>query len=92
MLDDKDRQGDMLARRLEQRRNRRRAMNSKLQEVDETLMKNEADKIDLKEDIVASLQDELQEEMQQLDVEHEESKKELDARFEKEKMDRLAEF
>ena len=92
MLDDKDRQGDMLARRLEQRRNRRRAMNTKLQEVDDVLVKNEAEKVDLKEDIVASLQDELQEEMQQLDVEHEESKKELDARFQKEKMDKLADY
>jgi hypothetical protein len=45
----------MLARRLEQRRNRRRAMNTKLQEVDDVLMKNEAQKVDLKEDIVASL-------------------------------------
>ena len=30
--------------------------------------------------------------MQQLDVEHEESKRELDVRFEKEKMEKLADF
>jgi len=30
-------------------------MNTKLQEVDDVLMKNEAQKVDLKEDIVASL-------------------------------------
>lgn len=55
LLDDKDRQGDMLARRLEQRRNRRRAMNTKLQQVGETLLHSEQQQIDLKEEIVAEI-------------------------------------
>lgn len=41
LLDDKDRQNDMLKRQLEQRRLRRRKLNEKLVEVDSELHKNE---------------------------------------------------
>ena len=55
LLDDKDRQNDMLKRQLEQRRLRRRKLNEKLAEVDESLYKKEYEKVDEKNVIVKEL-------------------------------------
>jgi hypothetical protein len=52
LLDDKDRQQEMLKRQLEQRRLRRRKLNEKLIEVDETLHKKEYEEVDEKNNVV----------------------------------------
>lgn len=55
LVDDKQRQSDMLKRNLEQRRIRRRKLNEKLVEVDEQLQKNDYQVADMKEDIVIEI-------------------------------------
>ena len=63
LLDDKDRQNDMLKRQLEQRRLRRRKLNEKLVEVDESLHKKEYEEVDEKNAIVKDIQEELKQEI-----------------------------
>lgn len=52
LLDDKDRQAEMLSHQLEQRRLRRRKLNEKLVEVDEQLHKQEYNQADKKTVVV----------------------------------------
>jgi len=52
LLDDKDRQAEMLRHQLEQRRLRRRKLNEKLVEVDEQLHKQEYNQADKKTVVV----------------------------------------
>lgn len=51
LLDDEARQGDMLRRRLEERKLRRRKLQEKLQEVEEELERKECNETEQKEDI-----------------------------------------
>ena len=52
LVDDKQRQADMLKRNLEQRRLRRKKLNEKLVEVDVQIQKNDYEVADKKEAIV----------------------------------------
>lgn len=92
LLDDKDRQQEMLKRQLEQRRLRRRKLNEKLVEVDETLHKKEYEEVDEKNKVVKELQAELMVEMEQLDTEDVSNKQNVAKKYETIKHDRLADY
>lgn len=55
LVDDKQRQADMLKRNLEQRRLRRKKLNEKLVEVDVQIQKNDYEVADKKEAIVLEI-------------------------------------
>ncbi len=55
LVDDKQRQADMLKRNLEQRRLRRKKLNEKLVEVDVQIQKNDYEVADKKEAIVIEI-------------------------------------
>lgn len=92
LLDDKDRQNDMLKRQLEQRRLRRRKLNEKLLEVDSSLVKKEYDEVDEKNKVVKELQEELKTEMEALDSENVTNKENVIKKYENIKTDRLADY
>jgi len=92
LVDDKDRQQDMLRRQLEQRRLRRRKLNEKLVEVDEQLTKKEYEEVDEKNKVVQELQDELKQEMEQLEEDDKTARNNLTKKFETIKTDKLADY
>lgn len=92
LLDDKDRQAEMLKRQLEQRRLRRRKLNDKLVDVDEQLHKNEYEQADHKNVVVKELQEELKLEMVKLDEEDVILRENLNKKFEQVKTDKLADY
>lgn len=92
LLDDKDRQAEMLKRQLEQRRLRRRKLNDKLVDVDEQLHKNEYEQADHKNVVVKELQEELKLEMVKLDEEDVVLRENLNKKFEQVKTDKLADY
>jgi len=92
LLDDKDRQNDMLKRQLEQRRLRRRKLNEKLVEVDEQLHKKEYEEADDKNKVVKELQEELKVEIEELEVENETAKQNVVKKYETIKTEKLADY
>lgn len=92
LLDDKDRQAEMLSHQLEQRRLRRRKLNEKLVEVDEQLHKQEYNQADKKTVVVQELQEELKVEMIALDQEDVLAREQLIRKYDAIKVDRLAEY
>ncbi len=92
LVDDKQRQSDMLKRNLEQRRIRRRKLNEKLVEVDEQLQKNDYQVADMKEDIVIEIQDEYNREIASLENEDNQLKVNLSKKFDQMKIDKLADY
>jgi hypothetical protein len=92
LVDDKDRQNDMLRRQLEQRRLRRRKLNEKLVEVDEQLHKKEYEEVDEKNKVVQEMQEELKQEMEELDDEDKTARQNLTKKFETIKTDKLADY
>lgn len=92
LVDDKQRQSDMLKRNLEQRRIRRRKLNEKLVEVDEQLQKNDYQVADMKEDIVIEIQDEYNREIASLENEDNQLKVDLSKKFDQMKIDKLADY
>lgn len=92
LLDDKDRQQDMLKRQIEQRKLRRRKLNEKMIEVDEQLHKKEYEEVDEKNIVVKELQEELKVEMQQLDQEDNTLRQNVTKKYETIKQDRLADY
>ena len=69
LVDDKQRQADMLKRNLEQRRLRRKKLNEKLVEVDVQIQKNDYEVADKKEAIVVQIQEEYNAEIEKLELE-----------------------
>ena len=92
LLDDKDRQNEMLKRQLEQRRMRRRKLNDKLVEVDEQLHQNEYQQADLKTIVVKELQEELKQEIEALEQENVLSHEKVTKKYETIKADKLADY
>lgn len=92
LVDDKDRQNDMLKRQLEQRRLRRRKLNEKLVEVDEQLHKKEYEEVDEKNKVVKEMQEELKQEIEQLDQEDHTARENLTKKYETLKSDKLADY
>lgn len=92
LVDDKQRQSDMLKRNLEQRRIRRRKLNEKLVEVDEQLQKNDYQVADMKEDIVIEIQDEYNREIASLENQDNQLKVDLSKKFDQMKIDKLADY
>ena len=92
LLKDEDRQQDMLKMKLEQRRLRRRKLQDKLETVQAVIKNNESQKQELREDVIAELQEELAAEMKEMDVEDIQARKAVDAEFDRKKQDKLSEY
>ena len=92
LVDDKQRQADMLKRNLEQRRLRRKKLNEKLVEVDVQIQKNDYEVADKKEAIVIEIQEDYNAEIAQLESEDTLLKSELAKKFDQMKLDKLADY
>lgn len=92
LVDDKQRQADMLKRNLEQRRLRRKKLNEKLVEVDVQIQKNDYEVADKKEAIVIEIQEDYNAEIAQLESEDSLLKQELAKKFDQMKLDKLADY
>ena len=92
LVDDKQRQADMLKRNLEQRRLRRKKLNEKLVEVDVQIQKNDYEVADKKEAIVVQIQEEYNAEIEKLELEDSLLKQELAKKFDQMKLDKLADY
>ena len=92
LVDDKQRQADMLKRNLEQRRLRRKKLNEKLVEVDVQIQKNDYEVADQKEAIVVQIQEEYNAEIEKLELEDSLLKQELAKKFDQMKLDKLADY
>ena len=92
LVDDKQRQADMLKRNLEQRRLRRKKLNEKLVEVDVQIQKNDYEVADKKEAIVIEIQEDYNAEIAKLESEDSLLKQELAKKFDQMKLDKLADY
>lgn len=92
MLQDEKRQAELLARRLDARRQKRKKLAEKLNEVESKLRNNEQEKQEKMDEVVQEIQDELKEDLAQYEAEGELQKEELKEHFEVQKRDKLAEF
>lgn len=92
LVDDKQRQADMLKRNLEQRRLRRKKLNEKLVEVDVQIQKNDYEVADKKEELVLAIQEEYNAEIERLELEDNQLKQELEKKFDQIKLERLADY
>lgn len=92
LVDDKQRQADMLKRNLEQRRLRRKKLNEKLVEVDVEIQKNDYEVADKKEAIVIEIQEDYNAEIAKLESEDSLLKQELAKKFDQMKLERLADY
>lgn len=82
----------MIKRQLEQRRARRRKLNDRLNDIDETLTKKDYELADKKNDLMIDIAEEMKGENVALDTEHESLKQAILKKFDKVKQEKLADY
>lgn len=92
MKQDEARQNELLARRLDARRQKRKKLAEKLDEVESKLRNNENEKQQKMDEVVLEIQQELKDDLAQYEAEGELQKEELKEEFEMKKRDKLSDF
>ena len=92
MRKDENRQNEFLQRRLDARRQRRKALQDELKEVDKKIRENETVKEQEQEQVLQEIQAETEKELVDIKQEEEAKLQELDDKFEMMKQDKLQNF
>jgi uncharacterized protein (DUF342 family) len=92
MRADENRQHELLQRRLDARRNRRKAIQDELKQVDQKIRDNEIEKEKEQEIVLQKIQEEADIELKQLKEDEEAQLNALDEEFEDKKNERLISF
>lgn len=92
MKQDEAQQNELLARRLDARRLKRKKFADKLNEVEAKLRNNETEKQTSMDKVMVEIQEELKDDLAQYEAEGELQKQDLKEEFEAKKRDKLAEF
>lgn len=92
MKSDEARQNELLARRLDARRQKRKKLADKLQEVEDKIRVVEVEKQEKQDAVIVEIQEELKDDLNNFEAEAELQREELKQNYEIQKRDKLSEF